>query len=33
MISGAARELELGDPRAPSTQVGPVIDHEAKQKL
>ena len=26
MIAGAARELELGDPREPSTHVGPVID-------
>jgi RHH-type proline utilization regulon transcriptional repressor/proline dehydrogenase/delta 1-pyrroline-5-carboxylate dehydrogenase len=33
MIAGAARELKLGDPRAPSTHVGPVIDAEAKDKL
>jgi RHH-type proline utilization regulon transcriptional repressor/proline dehydrogenase/delta 1-pyrroline-5-carboxylate dehydrogenase len=33
MIAGAARELKLGDPRDPSTHVGPVIDREAKQKL
>ena len=33
MIAGAARELKLGDPRDPSTHVGPVIDAEAKQKL
>jgi RHH-type transcriptional regulator, proline utilization regulon repressor / proline dehydrogenase / delta 1-pyrroline-5-carboxylate dehydrogenase len=33
MIAGAARELKVGDPRAVSTQVGPVIDAEAKQKL
>ena len=33
MIAGAARELELGDPREPSTHVGPVIDAEAKDKL
>jgi RHH-type proline utilization regulon transcriptional repressor/proline dehydrogenase/delta 1-pyrroline-5-carboxylate dehydrogenase len=33
MISGAARELALGDPRDPSTQVGPVIDAEAHGKL
>ena len=26
MIDGAARELTLGDPRDPATQVGPVID-------
>jgi RHH-type transcriptional regulator, proline utilization regulon repressor / proline dehydrogenase / delta 1-pyrroline-5-carboxylate dehydrogenase len=33
MIAGAARELKLGDPREPSTHVGPVIDTEAKEKL
>jgi RHH-type proline utilization regulon transcriptional repressor/proline dehydrogenase/delta 1-pyrroline-5-carboxylate dehydrogenase len=33
MIAGAARELNLGDPREPSTHVGPVIDAEAKDKL
>jgi RHH-type proline utilization regulon transcriptional repressor/proline dehydrogenase/delta 1-pyrroline-5-carboxylate dehydrogenase len=33
MIAGAARELELGDPREPSTHVGPVIDAEAKDRL
>jgi RHH-type proline utilization regulon transcriptional repressor/proline dehydrogenase/delta 1-pyrroline-5-carboxylate dehydrogenase len=33
MIAGAARELELGDPREVSTHVGPVIDAEAKDKL
>ena len=33
MIAGAARELKLGDPREPSTHVGPVIDAEAKDKL
>src|SRR3984893_17909847 len=33
MISGAARELRLGDPRDPATHVGPVIDAEAKQRL
>jgi len=33
MIAGAARELKLGDPREPSTHVGPVIDAEAKEKL
>ena len=33
MIAGAARELKLGDPRDPSTHVGPVIDAEAKEKL
>jgi RHH-type proline utilization regulon transcriptional repressor/proline dehydrogenase/delta 1-pyrroline-5-carboxylate dehydrogenase len=33
MIAGAARELKLGDPRDPSTHIGPVIDRGAKQKL
>ena len=33
MIAGAARALSLGDPREPSTHVGPVIDLEAKDKL
>jgi RHH-type transcriptional regulator, proline utilization regulon repressor / proline dehydrogenase / delta 1-pyrroline-5-carboxylate dehydrogenase len=33
MIEGAARELEVGDPRDPATHVGPVIDREAKAKL
>jgi len=33
MVEGAARELKLGDPREPSTHVGPVIDAEAKDKL
>ena len=33
MITGAAQELALGDPRMPSTHVGPVIDAEAKNKL
>jgi RHH-type transcriptional regulator, proline utilization regulon repressor / proline dehydrogenase / delta 1-pyrroline-5-carboxylate dehydrogenase len=33
MIAGAARELKVGDPREPSTHVGPVIDVEAKQRL
>ena len=33
MIIGAARELEVGDPRSPSVQVGPVIDQEALQRL
>ncbi len=27
------RELTLGDPRDPATQIGPVIDGEAKDKL
>jgi RHH-type transcriptional regulator, proline utilization regulon repressor / proline dehydrogenase / delta 1-pyrroline-5-carboxylate dehydrogenase len=33
MIAGAARELELGDPREVATHVGPVIDAEAKDRL
>jgi RHH-type proline utilization regulon transcriptional repressor/proline dehydrogenase/delta 1-pyrroline-5-carboxylate dehydrogenase len=33
MISGAARELALGDPRNVATHVGPVIDADAKQRL
>jgi RHH-type proline utilization regulon transcriptional repressor/proline dehydrogenase/delta 1-pyrroline-5-carboxylate dehydrogenase len=33
MIAGAARELALGDPRDPATQVGPVIDAEAHGRL
>jgi len=33
MISGAARELVIGDPIDPATHVGPVIDAEAKQRL
>ncbi|OQW54602.1 MAG: bifunctional proline dehydrogenase/L-glutamate gamma-semialdehyde dehydrogenase [Proteobacteria bacterium SG_bin9] len=33
IIAGAARELTVGDPRDWSTQVGPVIDAQAKQKL
>jgi len=33
MISGAAAELKLGDPRDIATHVGPVIDAEAKQRL
>jgi RHH-type transcriptional regulator, proline utilization regulon repressor / proline dehydrogenase / delta 1-pyrroline-5-carboxylate dehydrogenase len=33
MIAGAARELEIGDPRQLATHVGPVIDTEAKQRL
>ena len=33
MIAGAARELNVGDPRDPATQIGPVIDAEAKQRL
>jgi len=33
MIEGATHELKLGDPRKPSTHVGPIIDAEAKAKL
>jgi RHH-type proline utilization regulon transcriptional repressor/proline dehydrogenase/delta 1-pyrroline-5-carboxylate dehydrogenase len=33
MIAGAAAELELGDPRDPATDVGPVIDADAKARL
>ena len=33
MIAGTARELEIGDPRDPSVQMGPVIDPEAKDRL
>jgi RHH-type proline utilization regulon transcriptional repressor/proline dehydrogenase/delta 1-pyrroline-5-carboxylate dehydrogenase len=33
MVAGAARELNLGDPRDPATHVGPVIDSDAKAKL
>jgi RHH-type proline utilization regulon transcriptional repressor/proline dehydrogenase/delta 1-pyrroline-5-carboxylate dehydrogenase len=33
MVAGAARELTLGDPRDLTTQVGPVIDTEARDKL
>jgi RHH-type proline utilization regulon transcriptional repressor/proline dehydrogenase/delta 1-pyrroline-5-carboxylate dehydrogenase len=33
MIAGAARELHVGDPRDLATQIGPVIDAEAKERL
>ncbi len=33
MIAGAAAELKLGDPRDPATDLGPVIDREAKDAL
>ncbi|MEH2510910.1 RHH-type proline utilization regulon transcriptional repressor/proline dehydrogenase/delta 1-pyrroline-5-carboxylate dehydrogenase [Nitrobacteraceae bacterium AZCC 1564] len=33
MIAGAADELKVGDPRDAATQIGPMIDAEAKQKL
>ncbi|MGN6573021.1 MAG: bifunctional proline dehydrogenase/L-glutamate gamma-semialdehyde dehydrogenase PutA [Pseudolabrys sp.] len=33
MIAGAARELNIGDPRDSSTHVGPVIDRDARDRL
>jgi RHH-type proline utilization regulon transcriptional repressor/proline dehydrogenase/delta 1-pyrroline-5-carboxylate dehydrogenase len=33
MLTGAARELKVGDPRRIGTHVGPVIDAEAKANL
>jgi RHH-type proline utilization regulon transcriptional repressor/proline dehydrogenase/delta 1-pyrroline-5-carboxylate dehydrogenase len=33
MIAGAAAELRLGDPADPATDVGPVIDPDAKEAL
>ena len=33
MVTGAARELQVGDPRDPATQVGPVIEPQAKARL
>ncbi|MGO4707070.1 bifunctional proline dehydrogenase/L-glutamate gamma-semialdehyde dehydrogenase PutA [Microvirga sp. 2MCAF38] len=33
MIAGSAQELKLADPREVSTQIGPVIDSEAKDRL
>jgi len=33
MLLGAMQELKIGDPREPATQIGPVIDAEARQKL
>jgi RHH-type proline utilization regulon transcriptional repressor/proline dehydrogenase/delta 1-pyrroline-5-carboxylate dehydrogenase len=33
MIAGAARELRIGDVGDPATQIGPVIDAEAKGRL
>jgi RHH-type transcriptional regulator, proline utilization regulon repressor / proline dehydrogenase / delta 1-pyrroline-5-carboxylate dehydrogenase len=33
MIAGAAAELRLGDPADPATDVGPVIDQDAKAAL
>ncbi len=33
MIAGAARELRVGDPRDPATDLGPVIDGAARERL
>jgi RHH-type proline utilization regulon transcriptional repressor/proline dehydrogenase/delta 1-pyrroline-5-carboxylate dehydrogenase len=33
MIAGATQELNIGDPRDPSTHIGPVIDREARDRL
>jgi len=33
MISGAARELKIGDPSDPAVHIGPVIDTDAKARL
>ena len=33
MIAGAAAELRLGDPVDPTTDIGPVIDNDAKKTL
>ena len=33
LVTGAARELTVGDPRAIATRIGPVIDGEAKARL
>ncbi len=33
MLEGAARELSLGDPLRPSTDIGPVIDAEARDGI
>ncbi|WP_422040221.1 bifunctional proline dehydrogenase/L-glutamate gamma-semialdehyde dehydrogenase PutA [Roseibium sp.] len=33
MLEGAAKELGLGDPRQPSTDIGPVIDEEARDNI
>ena len=33
MIAGAAAELRLGDPADPATDIGPVIDSDAKRML
>jgi len=33
MLEGAAKELKLGDPRQPATDIGPVIDEEARDNI
>jgi RHH-type proline utilization regulon transcriptional repressor/proline dehydrogenase/delta 1-pyrroline-5-carboxylate dehydrogenase len=33
MIAGSARELVVGDPREIETQIGPVIDRDARERL
>ncbi|EFO33117.1 proline dehydrogenase/delta-1-pyrroline-5-carboxylate dehydrogenase [Roseibium sp. TrichSKD4] len=33
MLEGAAKELSLGDPKKPSTDIGPVIDTEARDGI
>ena len=33
MVEGACAELRLGDPREPSTHIGPLIDAEAKARI
>jgi len=33
MLAGAAQELRLGDPMDPATDIGPVIDEEAREGL
>ena len=33
MLSGALKKIEIGDPRKLSTDIGPVIDEEARSKI
>ena len=33
LLGGAMQELQIGDPREPATDVGPVIDAQAREKL